>query len=521
MNHYTSFQLTMPIDLSYVIDVSDPVFTFSEVIDHIDLRKIIPQAFSYTTGRPSYDPKKLLKVILFAFMENGYCSLREIQRLCSTDIRYIWLLDRQKAPTHVTIGNFINDIIGDNAQTLFEEINRYIFEKEGVDLEHTYIDGTKIRANANAYSWVWKKACITSRNRVFGYITTLIDEINSTTLAEYRVRFTPREEYTIEYVDELITKFTDLTGVDENSFVHGRGHHKTLLQRQYEKLTEYSAKLKTYAKHIEICGSTRNSYSKTDHSATFMRINRDYMKNDQLFPAYNMQIAVCDEYIAMVDVQQYASDMDCFVPLMEKYNAAYGHYPKYPVADAGYGCMNNYIYCEEHGMEKYMKFTMYDKTMKDKDYREDPFRSVNFKLAEKGEMICPGGRQFVYRESRPVKGNRYGRTEEIYECEDCSGCELKEKCTRSHGNRRIQVNRELTAMHEEVIANLNCIHGAYLRMNRSIQAEGTYGVLKWDRSYTRARRRGKERVLTEFLFIACGFNLYKYHNKKKRILSAA
>ena len=61
---------------------------------------------------------------------------------------------------------------------------------------------------------------------------------------------------------------------------------------------------------------------------------------------------------------------------MEKFNRTYGHYPKYPVADAGYGSYNNYLYCEEHGMEKYMKFTMYKKETTDKKYHENPYRAV-------------------------------------------------------------------------------------------------------------------------------------------------
>ena len=148
------------------------------------------------------------------------------------------------------------------------------------------------------------------------------------------------------------------------------------------------------------------------------------MGNDQLLPAYNMQIAVADEYIAAIDTQQYASDMDCFIPLMEKFRAAYGFYPRYPVADAGYGSYNNYLYCEEHGMEKFMKFTMYEKTVKDESYR-------------------------------------------------------------------------------------------------TIQAEGTFGIVKWDRHYKRLARRGMNAVKLEFAMIAIGFNLYKYHNKRSRQIASA
>ena len=160
--------------------------------------------------------------------------------------------------------------------------------------------------------------------------------------------------------------------------MYGTGRRKSLYQKQYETLSGYCERLKNYARHIEICGESRNSYSKTDHDATFMRVKSDYMGNDQLLPAYNLQAAVCDEYIAVIDAKPYASDIECFVPLMEKYNVTYGHYPKYPVADAGYGSYNNYIFCEQHGMEKYMKFSMFKKETTDKKYREDPFRAVNF-----------------------------------------------------------------------------------------------------------------------------------------------
>ncbi len=133
---------------------------------------------------------------------------------------------------------------------------------------------------------------------------------------------------------------------------------------------------------MDICGDKRNSYSKTDHDATFMRIKKDYMGNDQLLPAYNVQMGICDGYIAVYGVYQYASDSDCFQPLIEEFKRRYHKYPKYPVADAGYGNLNNYLYCQEHGMEKYMKFPMYEKETKDKKYRDDPYRAVNFRVNE-------------------------------------------------------------------------------------------------------------------------------------------
>ena len=365
--NYTMRQLKLPLEIEKLIDISDPVYTFCEVMDHIDLSRYFVEK-GYKTGHPRCDAQKLLKVILFAFMENGICSLREIEKLCRNDIRYIYL-----------------------------------------------------------------------------------------------------------------------------------------------------ERLKSYAYHIETCGEERNSYSKTDHDATFMRLKRDYMGNDQLLPAYNLQAAICDEYIAVIDVKPYASDMECFVPLMEKFNRTYGHYPKYPVADAGYGSYNNYLYCEEHGMEKYMKFTMYKKETTDKKYHENPYRAVNFAKDADGNLLCPNGRKFLFKRTQHVKYNKYGRTEELYECESCEGCQHKQECCpRTHKNRTIRMNQELTAIHQEVLQNLESIHGALLRMNRSIQSEGTFGVLKWDKAYKRLLRRGEKNVILELTLISCGFNLYKYHNKKQR-----
>ena len=518
--YYTPIQMKIPVDLEKIIEISDPIYTFNEIMEQIDLYKYFVGKGN-KTGRPRFDSIKLLKIILFAFMENGYASVRNIEKLCKTDIRFIWLLDDLEAPSYSTVSNFMNEMLIDSIEDIFNDINSYIFQKENVDLNHVYIDGTKLEANANKYTWVWKKACRTSRDRVYMYLTQLIQEINDTDLFFHNFKIGIRKEYTIEYVEFVIEQYQKIMEVDTSAFVYGSGKRKTALQKHYEKLTDYLKKLKKYAHHIKVCGDDRNSYSKTDTDATFMRIKRDYMGNDQLLPAYNVQLGICDEYIAVMDMKQYASDMECFVPLMEKFNNTYGFYPRYPVADAGYGSYNNYLYCEQKGMEKYMKFTMFKKETTDKKYRENEFRAVNFKRDTDGNLLCPNGRKFQYLYDRAVRGNKYGRTEEFYQCEDCSNCPYAEKCKKGEGNRTIRINEELTTIHKEVLENLTSTHGLLLRANRSIQAEGTYGVIKWDRQYKRIRRRGLKSVIFEFTSICIGFNLYKYHLKKQRGLLAA
>ncbi len=520
VHNCTPIQMKFQVGFETIIEISDPIYTFNEIVNQIDLRKYFVGKGN-RIGRPRFDCIKMLKIILFAFMENGYASLRNIEKLCKTDIRFMWLLDDVPAPTYKTISNFMNDFLVDGIEEIFNDINQVIFETEKVDLNHIYIDGTKIEANANKYTWVWKKSCITNRNRVFQYLTDLITEINETDLMFCNVKIGTRKEYNIEYLLEIQREYTKLLSIDTSTFVYGSRKRKTQIQKHYERLDDYIKRLKKYAKHINTCGENRNSYSKSDTDATFMRIKTDYMGNDQLLPAYNVQLGICDEYIAVADIKQYASDMECFVPLMEKFNKTYGFYPKYPVADAGYGSYNNYLYCEEKGMGKYMKFTMYEKETKSEKYHNNPFRTVNFKRNANGNLICPNEKEFHHIYDRPVRGNKFGRTEEYYQCEDCTGCEYKEQCHKSEQNRIIRLNEELTSFHIEVLNNLNCIHGALLRMNRSIQSEGTYGAIKCDRGYKRIRRRGLKSVIFEFTTICCGFNLYKYHMKKQRAAKAA
>jgi len=517
-NRYCSpKQGRFPVFLTDLLDVFDPVRQFDALMEEVEIDKYLKNK-TYRTGRKGYNSVDLLKTILFAFMDNGYASLRTIEDNCKVNVRYMYLMNYEQ-PTYHTFSNFINNVLSENIEEIFNAINAKIFEKEGVDLEHIYIDGSKFEANANKYTWVWKKATEKSRYRLYEKITKLIEEINEE-LSFVGLKLEINVEYSPEYLELLIEQYKEIFDIDETKFVYGKGHRKTIQQRQYELLKEYCAKLSEYVEKISICGEKRNSYSKTDNDATFMRIKKDYMGNDQLLPAYNVQVGVADEYIAIVDVNQYRSDMDCFVPLMEKFKRTYGKYPKYPVADAGYGSYNNYIYCEEHGMEKFMKFTMYKKEVEDKKYRDNPFRAVNFKIDEDGDLVCPNNKKFFFRYRQNVKRNLYGRKEEVYECEDCSGCPYAQECKKTDNNRRIYLNRELTSMHKEVLDNLESIHGSLLKMNRSIQAEGTFGIIKHDRWYKRIVRKGIKSVQLEVLLVSIGHNLYKFNNKANKLLEA-
>lgn len=517
--YYNPKQTRIPVQIAEKLDICDPVLVFDGIMEEIAIWKYLRPEEYNPIGRPGYNRVNKLKTVLFGFMDKGYISLRELEDNCKVNLRYMYLMDGE-TPCYKAFGDFINEELTESIEDIFKAVIAYIQEKEGVDMQHLYIDGSKYEANANKYTFVWKKGTEKSRYRLYEKITKQLNEINDE-LTGLGVQIETNTEYTPEYLEEITVRYMQLVRVDPSSFVHGKGRHKTPEQRHCERLSYYTAKLREYVEKINTCGPDRNSYSKTDPDATFMRMKKDYMGNDQLLPAYNVQIGVADEYIVVVKAMQYRSDMDCFIPLMEEFHRQFGFYPKYPIADAGYGSFNNYLYCQEHGMEKYMKFPMYKKETTDEKYRNDPFRAVNFKTDADGDLICPNHKKFHLAYRKAVKGNQYGRQEEIYECEDCSGCPYVDRCKKTEKNRTIRVNQELTEFHEEVLDNLESIHGALLRMNRSIQAEGTFGVMKQDRWYKRIVRRGLDSVQLELYLVSIGHNLYKFYNKQMKLQQAA
>ena len=501
------------------LDICDPVLAFDEFMEETKIEQYLKPEEYTRIGRPRYNRVNMLKTVLFAFEDEGYCSLRNMEDNCKVNLRYMYLMDHE-TPSYRAFGYFIENELEGQIEEIFRAVMEQIRKQEGIDLEHLFIDGSKFEANANKYTWVWRKGTEKSRYKLFEKITAQLEELNEE-LSWSGIRISTNTEYTPEYLEEVLARYAAMAEIDESTFQHGKGHHKSAEQRHYEKLKAYVKKLREYTEKLNICGTERNSYSKTDHDATFMRIKTDYMGNDHLLPAYNVQLGVADEYIAVVDVMQYRSDMDCFIPLMEKFKQLYGFYPKYPIADAGYGSFNNYLYCQEHGMEKFMKFPMYKKETTDEKYRNDPFRAVNFKTDEDGDLVCPNGKKFHLAYRKAVKGNLYGRQEEIYQCEDCSGCPHAAQCKKTDKNRTIRMNQELTAIHEEVLENLESIHGALLRMNRSIEAEGAFGIMKHDRWYKRTVRRGLNSVKLELYLVSIGYNLYKFYNKHYRLREAA
>ncbi|NLN50063.1 MAG: transposase [Acholeplasmataceae bacterium] len=423
-------------------------------------------------------------------------SLREMSKAARNDIRIMWLTDELK-PSHQAINNFIHRHLKVNIEEIFYDLNKLLIEKENINTSRLYIDGTKIESNANKYTFVWRGSIEKFSEKLYKKITVLFEKMNME--YEYEnIYFPVYDIYDESHITPAIIFIEKEIEKHEIEFVYGKGKHKTSLQKFYELLVEYKEKLKEYKEHLKIMGPDRNSYSKTDKDATFMRMKDDHMHNSQLKPGYNIQIGVSDEYILHVGISSERNDYRTLIPFLEGFKTKYGYYPKYPVGDSGYGGLINYRYMKLNDMEIYTKYNMYEKDTKDKKRMKDPYLALNLKKDNDGNFIDPGGGtyKFLYRNKR---GN------DVY-------------YVPSLGKNR-ELNEELMSYQKEAIKNLQSDLGIELRVQRSIQVEGAFGVIKDVFKVRRFRRILTENVKLEFLLVAIGYNLSKYHNKRYRIVN--
>lgn len=295
-------------------------------------------------------------------------------------------------------------------------------------------------------------------------------------------------------------------------FVYGRGKRKTQLQRDVELLTEMLERRDKYEKYNETFKG-RNSFSKTDPDATFMHMKDDHMRNAQLKPGYNVQLAVEGEYITGMDISCERSDQLTLIPLLERMER-HGVEYKDVTADAGYESEENYTYFEEKGQGCYIKPQNYEKSKSRKFKNDMNLRENMLYDADKDEYTCQNGKKLCAMYTGK-KRSRSGFESEVtfYECEDCSACPYKKNCTRARGNRKMQVSKEFLRQRGESLERITSPTGILLRMNRSIQAEGAFGVIKQDYGFRQFLLRGNKKVRTELLIVAMGYNVNKLHNK--------
>ena len=500
--------------MEIMIPADDPVRLLSAFVEGMDLSELYATYDRIRKNQAS--PRQMLKIMIYASM-NRLFSSRDIETACKRDINFMFLLEGMPAPDHATIARFLSLHLSACSKTLLANVSSVLYELGEISGKTVFIDGTKIESCANKYTFVWKKSVTKHQARLFGKVSAFIEECEKL----YGIKVVYNGKATLHTMKRLRKKLCQIKEEEQITFVYGIGHRKSQLQRSIETLEGYISKLKEYTKHLHVCGE-RNSYSRTDPDATFMHLKEDAMRNGQLKPAYNLQHGVDAQYITWIDVSSHPTDVLTFVPFLKDMEKNLPFKYKEVVADAGYESEEAYVFLEQNGQESYLKPQDYE-ISKTRKYRQDISRRENMGYdPETDEYICSEGKRLkpVY-DRRSKNRNGYVSTVTVYECESCQGCPCKDQCIHGNNcripmeerNKRLNVSKVMKQKRQETLERITTEYGTQLRMNRSIQAEGSFAVIKEDMNFRRYLYRGKENVLAQSVLLAIAYNINKLHFK--------
>lgn len=501
-------QIGFPTDPEIMIPKNDSVRLLYEVTEGLNYSELY-KAYSTIGRNPAISPESLFRIVIYGYMQGIYSS-RDLEKACRRDINFIWLLEGQSPPEHNTIARFKSERLSNCIEDLFNQFVIKLRELNEIKFENIFIDGTKIEANANRYSFVWKKSTEKFEVKLQEKIRTTLENMK----LEMDLKITISEEkITVDFVKEVLKQLISMKESQNVEFVYGKGKRKSHLQKFVECLGEFIEKQTKYDEYSVIFGG-RNSFSKTDHDATFMHMKEDHMRNGQLKPGYNIQIGVEGEYIVGVDVSSERSDQLTLIPFLDKLESNIGCKYESVTADAGYESGENYTYLESNNQKAYIKPSTYEKSKTSK-FKKDISKRENMTYnQDEDSYICAAGRKLNVIGTKNKKSKSgFISVVTIYECENCSGCEYKNKCTKAKGNKQLNVSKEFIRQRQDSLNNITTPEGIILRMNRSIQVEGAFGVLKEDYGFRRFFMRGNKNIRIEFLLLSFGYNINKFYNK--------
>ena len=508
------YQIKLPLNLERSIPADDPVRLVSAFVEEMDLTELYATYDRIRKNQAS--PRQMLKIVVYAAMNRIYSS-RDIEKSCRRDINFMYLLEGFPAPDHATVARFISIHLSACAKELMAKTDGILLDIGEISGENIFIDGTKIESVANKYTFVWKKAVTKNCAKLIEKAAILVAECEEM----YGVRIVHGNEISLHTLKRLRKALYKIKKCESVEFVHGIGKRKSGLQKNVELLDEYLNRLKDYTDKLHKCGE-RNSFSKTDVDATFMRMKEDAMLNGQLKPAYNLQHGVDSEYVTWVDVFHNPTDTKTLIPFLKDMDRHLNFQYQNIVADAGYESEENYIFIESNGQTAFIKPANYE-ISKTRKYRTDIGRRENMDYDEKGNFyICREGRKLV---EKYIKNERtetgYKREVTVYACESCDGCPHKAECIKgnncktpmSERNKALSVSRVMEQKRKEDLERITSDLGTRLRMNRSIQAEGSFANVKEDMGFRRYLYRGKSNVLAESILIAIAFDMNRLHNR--------
>ena len=506
----------MPIDTEKMIPEDAPVVMLNAVLERLDYREL---AATYSrSGRIEYSPKHLFKVVIYAYFRGIYSS-REIERACRENIHFMYLLEDNTAPDHNTIDRFRRKHLSQAAEGLLVQLVEYLTEIGEISFERSavFIDGTKIEANANRYSFVWKTATEKHREKMWVRIRKELPGMLE------QVELPCPEKPDPGFLKEAASVLEDRKERERIVFVSGKGSRKTKLQRILEQIRDWIGKEEQYAEYLEIIGEGRNSFSKTDHDATFMHMKEDHMRNGQLKPGYNVNVASVSEYAVGSYISSDRTDVNTLIPFLKKLMKQ--NYPVgRTVVDSGYESEENYRFCETcEQLSLFVKPADHE-VRKTKKYRTDISRRENMQYDEKlDQYICAAGKALVPTEVKHVKtASGYVTEKTVYACRECAGCPKKQACIRSRSgkpleerNKRIEVSKYFAEQRKQMEKKICSKEGILLRVNRSIQSEGVFAFVKEDMAFRRFLTRGKQNVMTEWTLLMIAYDLKKLYFRTK------
>lgn len=486
-----------PSNLSDKIATNHPVRIVNKVVDSLNIDDILS---TYKGGgTSSYHPRVMIKILFYSYLNNTY-SCRKIARQLEENIHYMWL-SGDITPNFRTINNFRSQKLKNQIRNLFSELVKLMVEMGYVSLDTQYIDGTKIEAASNRYTFVWRKSVEKYKEKLEVKVASVLKDIDASIDSDVATQDESDEFKAIDS-SELEQRIALL-----NERIEELNKQQ---QKQVKQLKEDALpRLKKYERQLDTLGD-RNSYSKTDPDATFMRMKEDHMKNGQLKPAYNVQISTENQILTNFSMHQRAGDPATFIPHIEQFNQFYNKYPEVAVADSGYGSEQNYKYAENQEIEAFIKYNYFHKEQK-KAYKKNPFLTANLFYNPEGDfLICPmGQRMNKVGTARKVSDLGYISLVSIYQAQNCHGCPLKSGCHKSKYNRRIEINHELNRLRKTAREKLLSETGVYHRGKRPIEPEAVFGHIKYNNKFNRFSLKGLEKVEIEFGLVAIAHNLRK------------
>ena len=489
-----------PVSLSDKIPSTHPVRIVNQVVDLLDLDSLLLQYKG--GGTSSYHPRMMLKVLFYAYLNNIY-SCRKIEKALQENIHFMWL-SGNNTPDFRTINNFRGKRLKENIKDLFSGIVLLLQELGFVSLDVQYVDGTKIESASNRYTFVWRSSVEKNKEKLEAKIQAVLGEVDKHIEQDKQ----ERTAESLPVIDSTLLR-EKIGSLNKRLSTMNKAEQKQVKQLQ----EDYLPRLEKYESQLEKLGD-RNSYSKTDESATFMRMKEDHMKNGQLKPAYNVQIASENQFVTNLGIYQRAGDTATLPSMLKDFASRYHKQSQKVIADAGYGSEQNYEFMEDNQIEAYVKYNYFHKEQK-RAWKKDAFAQHNlFYNKELDYYICPMGQRL---QNIGLKKNKselgYVSMVTRYQATNCKGCPLRSLCHKSKDNRIIEINYKLKEYKRLARERLLSEEGVYHRGKRCIEPEAVFGQIKHDAQFSRFRLRGLEKVTIEFTLVAIAHNLRKLAKK--------